>query len=98
MSGISAVCCLTLFICGVSFMVLKSRLYPLFVGLLIFEVAYFFIVAALWGYPDTKVSMSIGAATGIANGALMPQFTILFPLWAPFLIGRARRELQQKEQ
>jgi hypothetical protein len=40
--------------------------------------------------------MSVGAATGIANGGLMAQFIILFPLWAPLVVWWARKKLQSQ--
>jgi hypothetical protein len=61
----------------------KAYIWPLTI-LLVSEVIYFFALGTLWLHP--KWGMSIGAATGVANGGLMIQFVILFPLWAPILL------------
>ncbi len=99
MSAICIICELTVFFFGISFVRLKSRAFPFFVSLLVFEVVYVFSIGAFgWGYPDRKISLSIAAATGVANGGLMWQLMTLFVLWAPILVGLARRELHQPEQ
>jgi len=54
----------------------------------LFEVMYFFFIAMLWIHPE--FGLSIGAATGVANGGLMFQFLIGFPLWAPLAVIWAR--------
>ncbi len=33
-----------------------------------------------------RTGMSVGVATGIANGGMMVQLMILFPLWSPPLV------------
>ena len=95
MSTICIGCYLVLLTCGVQFIRLRTGLVKLFVGILIFEVVYFFSIGTMWLIP--KVGMSVGAATGVANGGLMFQAFILFPLWAPFLAGWAHKRLIASE-
>ena len=61
----------------------KGYIWPLAI-LLVSEVIYFFSIGTLLLHPQW--GMSIGVATGVANGGLMIQFGILFPLWAPILL------------
>jgi hypothetical protein len=63
---------------------------------LLFEVIYFLSVSLLW----TRLTsgMSVAAATGVANGGLMVQFVILFPLWGPLVLWWAKKRLDQGEQ
>ncbi len=91
MSAICIGCYLVLLTCGIQFIRLRTRLLGLFIGIIIFEVVYFFSIGTMWLIP--KVGMSVGAATGVANGGLMFQAFILFPLWAPFLAGWAHKRL-----
>ncbi len=46
-------------------------------------------IGILWTVP--KIGLSVAGATGAANGGLMAQFIILFPLWAPFAVHWARK-------
>ncbi len=62
-----------------------------FAVLMGFEVAYFFSVAAMWLVPG--LGMSVGAASGLANGGLMAQIITIFPVWAPLLAFWAARRL-----
>ena len=96
MSAICIVCYAILLFCGVQFVRSRTGVFPLFVGVLVFEVAYFFSVAMMWMVPG--VGMSVGAATGVANGGLMFQAVVLFPLWAPFLAGWARKRVSHRQQ
>lgn len=94
MSAICIACYLAILLCGIQFVRLRTNLRFLFVGVLIFEVLYFFAIAAMWLIPS--IGRSVGGATGVANGGLMFQFVVLFPLWAPFAVlwasGRIGRE------
>ena len=45
----------------------------------------------MWLIPD--IGMSIGAATGVANGGLVIQGITLFPLWGPLLVTWAARRM-----
>lgn len=96
MSAICIGCYIALLICGIQFVRLRTRLLALFTGVVVFEVVYFFSIGMLWLTP--KVGMSVGAATGVANGGLMFQAFILFPFWAPFLAGWAARRLTTNER
>ena len=96
MSAICMACYIALLICGVQFVRLRTSLLKLFIGVIIFELAYFCSIGTMWLIPP--IGMSIGAATGVANGGLMFQAFILFPLWAPFLASWATRRLRETEQ
>ena len=91
MSAICIICYVALIIIGIQFIRLRTGLRRFFVGVLIFEFVYFFSIGFLWLPPN--IGLSIGAATGIANGGLMLQALILFPLWAPFVVGWAERNI-----
>lgn len=95
MSTICIACYICLAIAGIHFVRGKTRLVPLFTTVLIFEVVYFFSlstlffsIGALWAIP--QIGMSVATATGVANGGLMAQFCVLFPLWAPFAVSWAK--------
>ncbi len=90
MSAICWACFALLLICGIQFLRMKTKLVNAFMGLLLFEVLYFFAVGVLWMLPE-GVGMSIAAATGVANGGLVFQAFVLFPLWAPILLMVAGR-------
>jgi hypothetical protein len=89
MSVICIICYALLLWCGVEFVCLKFARAWLFTGLLVFEVVYFFCIGLLWMVP--RIGMSVAGATGVANGGLMVQFIIVFPLWAPFVVHWARK-------
>lgn len=95
MSAICIGCYIILLICGVQFVRLRTGLLRLFVAVIIFEVVYFFSIGVMWLAP--KIGMSVGAATGVANGGLMFQAFILFPLWAPIIAGWAAKRLSKTE-
>jgi len=96
MSAICIGCYAVLFVCGVQFVRLRAGVLPLFVGVLLFEVVYFFAVAVTWAVPT--VGMSVGAATGVANGGLMFQGCVLFPFWAPPLAWWAKKRLSRAQE
>jgi len=91
MSAVCVTCYIVLAVCGVQFLRLSTSLMWLFVGVLIVEVAMWFITGRLSLHPT--YGYSVGAATGISQGGLVPQFFILLPLWAPVLVWLARRSL-----
>jgi hypothetical protein len=93
MSAICIACYVLLFVYGVQFIRGHVAHAGRFTTLLVFEIVYFFSIAMFWLAPG--VGRSIGAATGVANGGLMAQFLILFPLWAPLLVFWARRHLHK---
>ncbi len=93
MSAICVTCYLLLLASGVNLMRARLRWAGLLMAVLIFEVAYALGVRALWASP---LGPPIAAATGVANGGLMVQFIILFPLWAPLVLWRARRRARHE--
>ncbi len=96
---INVVCYCALAYLGVQLLRLKTRLYPFLTGVLVFEVIYFFSIGFFgWTYSAREVARSIAAATGIANGGLIPQFITLFPLWGALLASWASKELISHQQ
>lgn len=91
MSYICIVCYACLLICGVQFLRLRTNLFKLFVGIIIFEVLYFFSVFALCMI--LQIGTSVAAAVGVAFGGMSLQKLTLFPLWAPFLAGWAVKRI-----
>jgi hypothetical protein len=92
MSGICVVCYLLLLTCGIALLRARLRWSGFLTGLLLFEMIYFLSIALLWKrLPD---SLSVTAATGVANGGLIVQFIILFPLWGPLVLRWARKRLE----
>ena len=84
MSGICVCCYVILLVCGIELVRSRLRWSRLATFVLLFEVGYFFAVGTLWLQPT--FGKSIAAATGVANGGLMAQFVVLFPLWGPLLL------------
>src|SRR5439155_15928400 len=76
MSGICILCYLLLLVFGIDLLRARLRWSWFLTGVLLFEVIYFFSIALFWLVPS--IGMSVGAATGVANGGLMAQFIILF--------------------
>lgn len=93
MSAICVTCYVTLLVIAVEFIRLRPRLAPLFVGIMVFEVVYFFGIGVFWTSP--RLGMSIEAAFGVANGGLMFQFIALFPLWGSLLALWSRRRIEE---
>lgn len=93
MSAICIICYIILLICGVQFIRLRTNLVKLFIGVVIFEFVYVFSIGFFWFIP--KIGMSIAGATGVANGGIMYQIFILFPLWAPFVVAWAARKIEK---
>ena len=98
MSFVCVACYVWLLVIGIDFVRLKLRFRHIFAGLLIFEVAYFISISILWISPVRNFSMSVAAATGIANGGLMFQFITLFPLWAPILVVWAHKRIRAQQE
>jgi len=96
MSAICVLCYLLLLGCGVDLIRVRLRWSRLLTGVLIFEIIYFIAVSASWMAPT--LGKSVAAATGVANGGMMFQFGILFPLWAPLVLYWARRRLEYKSR
>jgi len=91
MSTVCICCFLALIMSGIQFVRLKTNFLKIFIGILVFEVIYFFSIGLFWLIPN--IGISIGAATGVANGGLTFQAVILFPLWAPFLARFASKRI-----
>ena len=94
MSATCIACYLLLLLTGIDFLRLRFRWVWPFTGVLIFEVIYFFCIGISWLAPNA--GMSIATATGVANGGLMAQFIILFPLWAPLVLFWARQKARHE--
>ena len=92
MSGICIFCFLVLFVCGIDLARSRLRWSRLVTMILLFEVDYSIAVGVLWLEPS--IGRSIAAATGVANGGMMPQFIILLPLWGPLLLWWAKSRQQ----
>lgn len=93
MSAICVTFYLLLLFCGIYFLKLQIKFVSLFITILICEVIYFFSLGFI-GWNLKGISHSIAAASGIANGGLMAQFVILFPLWGTILALWARNSIQ----
>lgn len=94
MTAICSVCYVSLIILGLLFLRLKTQYRQFLLGLMIFELIYFFFLALSWAIPNRSIALSIAAATGVANGGLMFQFILLFPIWAPIAVYWAHRKLR----
>jgi hypothetical protein len=92
MSAICVCCYVILLVCGIDLVRSRLRWSRLVSFLMLFEVVYFFAIGSLWLEPT--IGLSVGAATGVANGGLMAQFIILLPLWGPLLLWWARSRQQ----
>jgi len=84
MASICILFYLFLIFCGIHFIRRSVRYVWLFVCVLMIEIVYFFSIGAI-GWHLSTASTSIAGATGVANGGLMAQFFILFPLWGSVL-------------
>jgi len=91
MSAICVACYVLLLTLGIQFFRLNTSNLGLFVFLFLFEIIYMKIVFILWNQPI--IGMSVAEATGVANGGLMLQRWILFPLWAVPAVLWARHKL-----
>ena len=95
MSSFCIFCYLILLFCGINFLRMKFQFVWLFVSILTLEVVYFFAVAAFLNICKfDNLRLSISAAKVVANGGLMMQFLILFPLWGIGLAIWAKRKLK----
>ncbi|MCP4590551.1 MAG: hypothetical protein GY842_07395 [bacterium] len=95
MSAVCLACYLVLLVIGIQFIRLNSSLLRLFIGVMVFEVVYFFSVAFLWLAPG--IGTSVCAATGVANGGQMFQFVTLFPLWGSLLARWAKNGIEASQ-
>lgn len=92
MSSISIVCCVLLAIFGIQFLRGNPNRAMGFTYLMIFEIAYWLSIILTSLVAD--FGMSVAAAAGVANGGVLNQFFILFPLWAPIIALRNRKILR----
>jgi len=93
MSTFCIISYLLLFFFGLAFLKRQTRYAALFAALLISEVIYFFLIGFV-GWSLKSAGHSIAAASGVANGGLMVQFFILFPLWGSVLALWAKRKIE----
>ena len=95
MSVICLLCYFGLVACGVQFIRGSISMAGIFISILAFEVSYFVALGLLWAALSyhLPVGLSVGAATGVANGGLVYQFFILFPLWGSVAAWWANRRL-----
>jgi len=98
MSCIYIACYICLLLCGIQFLRLRTNLFKLFVGIIIFEVLYFFSIVAVTLCTIPEISTSVVAAGGATFGGMSLQKLTLFPLWAPFLAGWAVKRVSQLEK
>jgi hypothetical protein len=95
MSAISVLCCVVVLVVGIDLLRSRLRWARLVSLVFLFELIYQFAIGALWLEP--RFGRSIGAATGFANGGLMPQFLVLLPIWGPVSLwwgsDRARKAI-----
>ena len=94
MSVICIACYLLIIACGIALIQSRLNWSIILSGVLIFEVIYLLSIGLLWSRLDS--SMSVAAATGVANGGLMFQVFILFPIWAPLILKWAKKKIAQE--
>jgi hypothetical protein len=94
MSAICVIFYLLLIFCGIYFLRLSIRFSYVFIATLVCEVLYFFSLGFV-GWHLKGASLSIAAATGVANGGLMAQFFILFPVWGIILSLWTKKKMQK---
>jgi len=101
MSGFCISFCVILLLVGIHFV--RGRMEPkpvrVLTGLMRFEIAYFVVVvllniSCLWFMNTPELGTSIAGAFGLANGGMMFQGGLLFPIWAPSAIKWAKRKLE----
>ncbi len=95
MLTISTFCYLLLIYFGVVFLRRDARFAWFFISLMMFEIVYLLLLSLSWFLlPTSELRLSVAAATGVANGGLMAQFIVLFPLWGSILAIWARKRSQ----
>ena len=80
MSAISISSFVLLLVLGIQFLRIKPGVVRVFVLLLVFEVLYMLAIGPMLFL--LSGGRSIGGATALANGGMMFQAFILFPIWA----------------
>jgi hypothetical protein len=88
--------------CGIQLLRLRTQVSRFLLGLVISEVVLVMSMGCIWSAISPAIALSVGAATGIGLGGLMPQIVTLFVFWGPAAAiwshNRTRRlpELRQK--
>jgi drug/metabolite transporter (DMT)-like permease len=96
MSSICIICYLIILICGIQYVRIRTKIFPLFLSILIFEIVYFFSVGFMWLIP--QIGHSVAGATGVSNGGMVFQFITLFPIWAPIIVAIASRKITKSAE
>ena len=89
--------CITFYVllswCGLQLLRLRSSAVWPFTILMIVEVVYFLATAVIGFARVGDIDGSVAGAFGVANGGLIVQFAILFPLWGPACAIWARHRI-----
>ncbi|MEW8073325.1 MAG: hypothetical protein AB2826_23170 [Candidatus Thiodiazotropha sp.] len=80
---------------GAQFLMMIINYKNLFYVLLVAEILYFLSLGFLWRLENQELAMSIGAATGVANGGLVFQAVTGFIIWAPLVMQWASKRVLQ---
>jgi hypothetical protein len=95
MSAICVVFYILLMMSGIYFLKLQERFINLFMGVMVAEVLYFLLLRFIVSSLADIYALSIAAATGVANGGLMAQYFILFPIWGCILALWTKRKIEK---
>jgi hypothetical protein len=93
MSAICVTCYFLLLYVGVQLIRGSTTVFRLLLLVVLFEILYFFSIGILWNWPE--YGLSIAGATGVANGGLMIQGVVLFPIWAPLVAWFASKKMRE---
>jgi hypothetical protein len=96
MSAICVAFYILLLLCGIYFLKLQNKFTYLFMGVMVAEVLYFLFLRFMVSNFADDYAHSIAAAAGVANGGLMAQYFILFPIWGGILALWIARKSQDK--
>jgi hypothetical protein len=89
MSAICIACYVVLLWAGYCLTRQRFSTSGLLISVWLFEIGYFLALGMSWRVPS--LGESIAGATGVANGGMMVQFSILLPLWGPPAVFWLRR-------
>ena len=93
LSAIWVLCYVALIWCGVQFLRLDTSWWWLLAAISAIELIFSLGLGRMWLHPTW--GMSIGAASGVSSGGLVPQLFTLFPIWAPVLMWFTHRTLRR---
>ena len=93
MSAFCILCYAALLITGIQLIRLKCNWLSVLIIVLAIELLYELAVSTLWIVPDTRISSSVAAATGVSGGGMVPQLFTLFPFWGIFLANKMRKRI-----